>query len=238
MNTCKINKKNVKMIAHRGVSGLERENTNAAFVAAGNRSYWGIETDVHRTADGRFIIYHDDNLKRLCGIESVIEQTDYETLRTLRLKALDGRMRADLCLPSLQEYIRICKYYGKICVLEIKNHMAKEDIFRMCREIEAEEYLQNVIFISFDFENLVFVREYRPEQTVQFLFVSFTEEIFENVLRHRFDIDIHYPKLTKEMLDRCHANGIAVNCWTVDEPVDGERLAEWGIDYITSNILE
>ena len=123
-------------------------------------------------------------------------------------------------------------------VLEIKNHMEKEDIFRMCREIEAEEYLQNVIFISFDFENLVFVREYSPEQTVQFLFVDFTEEIFENVLRHRFDIDIHYPKLTKEMLDRCHANGVEVNCWTVNEAVDGERLAEWGIDYITSNILE
>ena len=33
------------MIAHRGVSGLELENTCAAFVAAGNRSYFGIETD-------------------------------------------------------------------------------------------------------------------------------------------------------------------------------------------------
>lgn len=238
MNTLKFDKKNVKMIAHRGVSGLELENTNAAFVAAGNRSYWGIETDVHRTADGKFIIYHDDNLKRLYGLENVIEKTDYETLRALRFKDLTGQIRADLCMPSLKEYIRICKYYEKVCVLEIKNHMEKDDIFRMCREIEEEEYLQNVIFISFDFENLVFVREYRPEQTVQFLFVDFTEEIFENVRSHRFDIDIHYPKLTKEMLDRCHANGIEVNCWTVNEPVDGERLAEWGIDYITSNILE
>lgn len=238
MNTLKFNKKNVKMVAHRGVSGLELENTNAAFVAAGNRSYWGIETDVHRTADGKFIIYHDDNLKRLYGLENVIEKTDYETLRALRFKDLTGRVRADLCMPSLKEYIRICKYYEKVCVLEIKNHMEKDDIFRMCREIEEEEYLQNVIFISFDFENLVFVREYRPEQTVQFLFVDFTEEIFENVRSHRFDIDIHYPKLTKELLDRCHANGIEVNCWTVNEPVDGERLAEWGIDYITSNILE
>ena len=39
MDTIKLNKEgsNVKMIAHRGVSGLERENTCAAFVAAGNR---------------------------------------------------------------------------------------------------------------------------------------------------------------------------------------------------------
>jgi len=238
MNTLKFDKKNTRMVAHRGVSGLELENTHAAFVAAGNRSYWGIETDVHRTSDGQFIVYHDDNLKRLCGMENVIEQTDFTTLRAIKLKGLDGLERADICMPTLKEYIRICKQYEKVCVLEIKNHMQKEDIFNLMKEIEEEDYLENVIFISFDFENLVFVREYAPNQKVQFLFVNFTEEIFQNVLEHRFDIDIHYPKLTKELLDRCHANGIEVNAWTVNEPADGELLAEWGIDYMTSNILE
>ena len=38
MDTVKIDAKSTKMIAHRGVSGIERENTAAAFVAAGNRS--------------------------------------------------------------------------------------------------------------------------------------------------------------------------------------------------------
>ena len=46
-NTVKVDIKNAKMVAHRGVSGLERENTNAAFVAAGQRSYYGIETVVY-----------------------------------------------------------------------------------------------------------------------------------------------------------------------------------------------
>ena len=59
MNTIKIaDKKQTLMVAHRGCSGLERENTNAAFVAAGNRSYFGIETDIHKTLDGKFIIIH------------------------------------------------------------------------------------------------------------------------------------------------------------------------------------
>ena len=54
MNTIKLNCENKPlMVAHRGCSGLERENTNAAFVAAGNRSYWGIETDVHKTVEDR-----------------------------------------------------------------------------------------------------------------------------------------------------------------------------------------
>lgn len=62
MDTIKIDKNNVKLIAHRGVSGIERENTAAAFVAAGNRSYYGIETDVHVTKDGKFVIIHDYNI--------------------------------------------------------------------------------------------------------------------------------------------------------------------------------
>lgn len=57
MDTIKIDKNNVKLIAHRGVSGIERENTAAAFVAAGNRSYYGIETDVHVTKDGKIRHY-------------------------------------------------------------------------------------------------------------------------------------------------------------------------------------
>ena len=51
MDTVKINKHQAKMIAHRGLSGLERENTNVAFVAAGQRTHFGIETDVYRTVD-------------------------------------------------------------------------------------------------------------------------------------------------------------------------------------------
>ena len=52
MDTIKIRAGACKMVAHRGVSGLEKENTMAAFVAAGNRSYYGIATDIHRTLDG------------------------------------------------------------------------------------------------------------------------------------------------------------------------------------------
>ena len=71
MDTIKIEKKNTLMVAHRGVSGLEKENTLAAFVAAGNRSYYGVETDVHRTADGKYVVIHDSDTARvspLCGV--------------------------------------------------------------------------------------------------------------------------------------------------------------------------
>ena len=121
MNTIRFNHQ-IKIIAHRGVSGLERENTCAAFIAAGNRSYYGIETDVHVTKDEKFIVFHDDTTDRLLGIHHVIEETDFETLRSLRLTDSDGTYRGDLVLPSLEEYIRVCKKYEKESVLELKNH--------------------------------------------------------------------------------------------------------------------
>lgn len=80
-NTEKVNLANVQMIAHRGVSGLERENTNAAFIAAGNRSYYGIETDAHRTKDGHYVIFHDDNMLRLTGIDRDLEGCTLGELR-------------------------------------------------------------------------------------------------------------------------------------------------------------
>ena len=76
MDTLKLDKGSIKMIAHRGLSGIERENTAAAFVAAGNHSYFGIETDVHRTADGKYIIIHDDVTGRVAVDNYPVEQTD------------------------------------------------------------------------------------------------------------------------------------------------------------------
>ncbi|MBQ8005580.1 MAG: hypothetical protein IJ303_04635, partial [Clostridia bacterium] len=97
MNTIKFDKKNVKMVAHRGVSGLECENTNAAFVAAGNRSYYGIETDMHITADGKFVIIHDQTTKRVSGIDADVEALPFDAVRGIRLyDKKSGVTRGDL----------------------------------------------------------------------------------------------------------------------------------------------
>ena len=114
MDTLRLQNPKPKIIAHRGQSGLEMENTCSAFVAAGNRTHFGIETDVHVTADGQFIIIHDDSTKRVALDDMAVENTTFETLRSLRLCDTDGkRGRKDLVLPSLEEYIQICKKYEK-----------------------------------------------------------------------------------------------------------------------------
>ena len=238
-DTLKLNGNKPKMIAHRGMSGIELENTCSAFVAAGNRSYFGIETDVHRTADGQFIIIHDDNIKRVAGDEMIVEKTCYETLRAIRLVDKDGaKGRKDLLMPSLREYIRICKKYEKIAVLELKNHFRPADIDSIIAIIREEEYLENTIFISFDLPNMICIRERLPEQKAQFLISEYTDWLLETLRKEKLDLDIKYVALTKERVDALHAAGIEVNCWTVDTLEDAQRMTEYGVDYITSNIVE
>lgn len=239
MNTIKFNSGKTKVVAHRGLSGIEKENTNVAFIAAGNRSYYGIETDVHRTLDGKFVCFHDDTTGRVCIDNMVIEETTFDTLRKLLLTDRDGiKGREDLKIPTLKEYIATCKRYEKIAVLELKNEFEKEDIARICDEINELEYLNNVIFISFAFNNLVKLREIYPEQKVQYLVDDYSDELPSILKEHSFDLDIHYKALTKERIELLHSFGIEVNCWTCDDKDSGEELAIWNIDYITSNILE
>ena len=240
MDTIKINKKQALMVAHRGCSGLEKENTHAAFVAAGNRSYFGIETDVHRTLDGKFVCFHDDTTKRVAIDDMEIERSTFDTLRSLILTDTDGvKGRTDLRMPTLQEYIRICKKYEKMAVLELKNNFEEDDIRRIVYIISGEDYLDNVIFISFDLQNMLTLRRMLPDQACQYLIGGeITDEVIATLTENHLDLDVRYTRLDEAMIAKLHSKGIKVNCWTVDKPEDAKQLVEWGIDFITSNILE
>ena len=239
MNTIKFEKKNTKIIAHRGLSGIEVENTNSAFVAAGNRSYYGIETDIYKTADGFFVIGHDDNYTRLCGEEIYLEKEPIEKLESLVFFDKDGtKSRVDLRPSRLENYLSIVKKYEKHAVLELKSNFSKEDIEKIIEIIKSYDYLDNLTFISFNYENLVKVREILPNQSAQYLFWKVTNEEIARLKRDKIDVDVWCIELTKEQIDACHEAGLKVNCWTVDDKERAEELASYGIDYITSNILE
>ena len=236
--TVKIEKKQAKLIAHRGVSGLERENTCAAFVAAGNRSYFGIETDVRVTADGQFLIHHDSNLTRLLGIDCFVEDKEAAWLRSLQMKDLEGNVRGDLIMPTLEEYLRICKYYGKIAVLELKREYAPENIPKLVEAIRQSGWLEHTVFISFYLNNLIRLRQLLPGHPIQYLTEEWNDQVAAQLEAYDLDLDISYKALTKETVALLHSQGKVVNAWTVDDPEIAAKLMEMGVDYITSNILE
>jgi len=250
MNTIKMEKKNTLMVAHRGVCGLEPENSIPAFVAAGNRSYYGIETDVHVTRDGKFVAIHDELTGRVAGDDLNVEESSYEMVRKVVLndfcmmeektgkKIGNLRGRDDLLIPRLCDYINICKKYGKVAVLEVKNTMEPAVLARMVDEIKELDYLENVIFISFSLDNMIELRRLLPNQKLQYLTSTFNDEIHEALKKYKLDWDTWFPVLTKEIIDMLHADGIEINTWTVDDPEVAKKLIDWGIDYITSDILE
>ena len=239
MNTIKFNKKNTKVIAHRGLSGIEVENTNAAFVAAGNRSYYGIETDIHRTSDGNFVIGHDDNYNRLAGEEIYLEKSSLSDLQKVVFFDKDGvKDREDLRPSRLENYIKIVKKYEKHAILELKSDFTDEEIAKIIDIIKSYDYLENTTFISFIYDNLTKIKAIVPEQSCQYLFWKVTDEEISRLVRDKIDVDVWCRELTGEQIEKCHKAGLTVNCWTVDTVEEGEKFAEWGIDYITSNILE
>ena len=227
------------MIAHRGVSGLERENTCPAFIAAGVKSYFGIETDVHVTKDGKYIIFHDDDLKRLLSADVRVEETDFDVLRSYRMKDTDGETcRGDLFLPSLEEYVSICRKYGKIAVLELKNRMEERHIVNIAGIIKEAGWFDNTVFISFAGQNLVDLRRNFKNASAQYLFNGATEENLRFMTEYSLDADIEAKKLTAEYADMLHSAGIKINCWTVNDIDSATALRDMGVDYITTNILE
>lgn len=239
MDTIKFEKGNVRIVAHRGLSGLEKENTNSAFVAAGNRSYFGIETDVRKTADGKFILNHDAHFRRVAGEDLTVETSTCALAQSVVLTDVDGtKDRLDLRPARLENYISICKKYEKKAVLELKEGLRAEDLEQILAIIRSLEYLENVIFISFVYENMTLLRSVLPEQPAQFLSFTLDEELIEKAAADRLDLDVKFTALTPELIEKAHAAGCKVNCWTVNTKEDGERLAAWGVDFITTNILE
>ena len=240
-NTIKLeNKGNTLVIAHRGLCGLEPENTHAAFIAAGNRSFYGIESDTHKTADGKYVMMHDANTLRMSGDDIEIGKATYETLRNLRLKQKDGvRGRTDLRIPSLEEYLGICKYYGKKAILELKDDFTAEDVDEICRMVEALEYMDETIFISFKLNNLILVKERNPQQSAQYLVENpIDDDFIQEMADKGLGIDARQDLFTEEILQKCRAKGVQTNAWTVNNPDMARKLMDWGIDFITTNILE
>lgn len=232
-------KKETKMIAHRGLSGIEFENSLSAFVAAGNRSYFGIETDVHRTADGKYVVIHDDETDRVSDEKMPVENSLYADLRNVSLgHAENNTVRADRRIPDLREYILVCKTYEKTAVLELKNPLAEEDLRNICDIIKDLGYLDNTVFISFHFKNLEYIRKLLPQQRLQFLCCSYSDKLLDLLTEHKIDVDILYNVLNEEIVKNFHEKGITVNCWTADNAEEAEKLIEYGVDFITSNILE
>ncbi|MBQ8403493.1 MAG: glycerophosphodiester phosphodiesterase [Clostridia bacterium] len=99
--------------AHRGLHGGEvPENSLAAFELACRAGY-GIELDVHVTADNQLVVFHDDTLTRMCGVD---EKTESKTLAELQALTLGGTGEH---IPSFREVLDLIDGRAPL-IVEIK----------------------------------------------------------------------------------------------------------------------
>lgn len=240
MDTIAISHDSVRIVAHRGLSGLEKENTCAAFVAAGVRSYYGIETDVHVTADGKYILCHDSDLARVSSGDSiVIEDSDFDRLQAVSLLDTDGvSRRSDLFPPALEDYLLICRKYEKESVLELKGDIPERHISAIAGIVRDMGHFDRTTFISFTAGNLSRLRRLCPDAKMQFLEWKVSPPILDFMKEVRAGADIDMRGVTPEVVSAVHDAGLEFNVWTVNTPEDAARMIACGVDYITTNILE
>lgn len=145
------------LYAHRGLWNGERpENSLSAFRAAAEQGF-GMEMDVHLTKDGQTVVFHDDNLRRMCGTDRELTECTLAELKELRLKGTEER------IPTFDEFLETVD--GKVpLIVEIKTCERLEELCRKTAE-RLDRYDGQFSVESFDPRAVKWFRKNRPDWT-------------------------------------------------------------------------
>ena len=145
--------------AHRGLHQASKgipENSLAAFGRAVDHHY-GIELDVRLTRDKKLVIFHDDNLKRMCGLDRKVIDMTYDELCALRLSGTDKK------IPLFSEVLDLVG--GKVpLIVELKDE-SKGSYAALCRLVcgQLSSYRGYYCIESFHPGIVMWFRKHHPE---------------------------------------------------------------------------
>lgn len=213
------------IFAHRGVSVEFPENTLEAFAAAAQRGADGVELDVHRSADGEFVVHHDAHL------------SDGRAIIELDRAALPASV------PTLAESLEACA--GIDVNIEIKNIPGEPDFDEsglvaagVVDLVRHMDLVDRVIVSSFNYDDIAEVRSLDADVATGWLVLG-TEHLdvlLDHVVTDRHTA-LHPPAAatSPEVIAAAHHRGVLVNTWTVDDPVRIVELADAGVDAVITN---
>lgn len=231
------NIEDVKLTAHRGFSGIAPENTLVAFEKAGEYGFYATECDVHLTKDGVWVIYHDDNIFRLTNGYKNIEEATYEELQEY---VIDNGVNVDYYpnqkIPTLEEYLVICRDMRIIPQIEIKNG-SKEKLQEILDLLEKYELKENAIIISFKGEMIKKVRELDEKIELWYLVEEITEENMNECKDNNYKLAFNHKKNDGEIIKTAISKGLTLCAWTVDDLETLKSLYNLGVKYITTNAI-
>ena len=232
-----------KIWAHRGASAYAPENSLESFALAIEMGAQGIELDIYETSDGRLVIHHDNNIKRMSGVDAKISETDFTTLRSYNFAGEYGEKYDFVKIPEFCEVLELFKPTDMTINVEMKEGSDNyiRAITSLVREYGMEE---QVIYSSFDHFKLKKIKEINPRAYVGALYSFNMACPWEYAKAAGFDaLHPSYDQLYKfkqefgiDYIAEAHALGIEVNPWTANKPVIIANLVEWGSDHIITDV--
>ena len=166
--------KNIK-ISHRGLHDeVSPENSMSAFKKAMDKGF-AIEVDVYLTTDNQIVIFHDYNLKRMCGVNKLITKMSYEEMKDCTLGDSDEK------IPLLKDLLDIATtpILIEFKSVDKKNMTIVEETLKLTDNFNGEFAMQ-----SFNPCIILWLEKNRPEILRGQLSSFFTEEILPFIQKY------------------------------------------------------
>jgi glycerophosphoryl diester phosphodiesterase len=210
------------VIAHRGASGYEYENSRAAFRRAVMLDADGVELDVHATRDGGIVVHHDPDVP---GFGPIAEMTLAE--------ARHARIRNGESLPTLSEVLELVG--DREVWIEVKSLPPAFDNSLLAVLDKGPCPLRYAVH-SFDHRIIYRLGESRPSQRRGILVSAYLQDPV-SVMRGAGATTLwqDWQQVDQELVTLVHDAGGTVIAWTVNELGDLDRMVRFGVDGLCGN---
>ncbi len=215
------------VIAHRGASYYELENTPSAFLKAINLKTDAIEFDIRLTKDKIPVVVHDRNIYKMTGVSKIIKNmTFYELKRILTLN--------NEKILSLSEALDLIGDKA-ICKIDIKE---KEAMHAVLSELESRQLYKNVIITSQYVEVIKYIAMHYSSLILELGMNK--EDDPKHIIKKASNIGAHivglYYKYTKPLiLEELHSRNLKAHVWPVNTLKDFLFFYNLGIAGITTS---
>lgn len=222
------------VIAHRGASAYQPENTLAAFALAIAQGAQMIELDLHISRDNQVVVIHDETLDHTTNLKGRVDQF---TLGEIK----QGNAGKGERVPTLDETLDLTT--GKVRLyLEIKDRRAAAETLRIVRARQCQD---EVMLASFD---IGLMRQLGEEVRDMELGIILGNQTLNPIVRWREAFPwialrrINYQVLCMQvelcfhyLSKRTKADGKKLYVWTADEDRQFARMNSLGVDGIVTN---
>src|SRR5262245_19365012 len=231
----------LKKIAHRGASGVFPENTRLAFEKAIAAGADMIELDCQMTRDGHVVIFHDEKLRRICGVPGALRDRTLAELKRLDIGKWRGKAFKGERILTLEEALETVAHDTDVC-LELKSFGGPSPGLELKALfiLSHYDYLERTILSSFDYRCLARLRELAPEAALGVIYGVDSDGDPFAVAEQLGARSIHVQKelASRSWLSRAWDDGLDVYVWTVNDFREMTAFAGMGVQGLISDYPE